>query len=130
MQADKCKVNDDAAVSQNKNMNATFHIYSTEGRSISTYIGFNTPLDQATGKTILFPSGSQFLVCKREIVENQLHIYLRQVNLGLGHSIMFWADEKVFGFPYKKYMLWTQHAQKMAKSSFDRDKNYIFKSDP
>lgn len=92
MQAD-CRVGpNDQGIENDWNMNVVFHIYSTEGRAIGNYLGFGTHLDKAAGGTILFPSGSQFLVCKRENVGNKINIYLRQVHLSLGHSVVLWAD--------------------------------------
>ena len=47
-------------------------------------------------KTILFHSGSEFMVCKMEIERNVRHIYLREVLLGQGNNVVLWLDENMY----------------------------------
>ena len=58
MRAEKETQVDQNSIINKQKTNVTFHIYSTEGRSISNFLGLNTKLDQAAGETVLFPSGS------------------------------------------------------------------------
>lgn len=49
-----------------KNRNVTFHITSVNGALIYDYLGNLTVKEKETGRTVLFPSGSEFLICKVE----------------------------------------------------------------
>ena len=48
--------------------------------------------------TVLFESGTEFLVCKVEKCKHgKVHIYLRNVQLGLGESTtLMWTDDQIF----------------------------------
>ena len=77
--------------------NICFHIYSVNGRDVSnlTLLGEEKEVD-----TILFASGSTFMVCSRvekgRSPDGKTHIYIRQVQLGLGHNVVMWADDMLF----------------------------------
>jgi len=44
-------------------------------------------------KTILFSSGTEFLVCKRVEKYHKVHIYLREINLGFSKNVVLWCDD-------------------------------------
>lgn len=44
--------------------NVKFYITSTNGSLVHDYIGHKTVMDKENGNTVLFPSGSEFLVCR------------------------------------------------------------------
>ena len=48
--------------------------------------------------TVLFESGTEFLVCKVEKCDQGVtHIYLRNIQLGLGdYTTMMWTDDQIF----------------------------------
>ena len=49
-----------------KDANFVLHIFSIEGKQIDEFIARDSLIDQKMGKTLLFCSGTEFLVCKRE----------------------------------------------------------------
>ena len=73
--------------------NILFKIYSQTGKSIDS---FKTVKDSAP--EIVFPVGSQFLVCKKEFDQksNFTIIYLREVVTGSQENIVMWVDEQIF----------------------------------
>ena len=73
--------------------NVCFHIYSIGGKSVSQFLIPGSAIMKATINTIIFPSGSEFLVCKREQVLDVTHIYIREVTLGLSRNAVMWIDE-------------------------------------
>jgi len=50
---------------------------------------------QAYSGVVLFSSGSQFLVCKREVIDGMTHVYLREIELGLSKNVVLLCDDKV-----------------------------------
>jgi len=44
------------------------------------------------GNVILFPSGSEFMVCKRKQEGKILHVYLREIKTGIGEDVLLWCD--------------------------------------
>lgn len=50
-----------------KGSNVHLHIYSQGGgRCVQQFLGAGSDVEAATGHTILFPSGTEFIVCKRD----------------------------------------------------------------
>jgi len=47
-------------------------------------------------KTVMFQSGCEFLVTKREKIEDEHHIYLREIQTGLVKHPYLWLDDKLF----------------------------------
>ena len=78
----------------------TFHIKSLNGAYIYDYLGHQSFTEKETGKTVLFPSGSEFLICKvvKEEKENgktEHHIYMRNICLGMSmQQTILWTDER------------------------------------
>ena len=100
--------------------NIVFHIYSVEGRMINAFLGFQSLVDIYAGKTVLFPSGSEFMVCKVDLKDNVKHIYLRNIPLGLKNeaTVVFWVDEKVHSGNFSAFNnLISMNKRKMAESS-------------
>ena len=62
-----------------------FHIYSVNGVKVTEFLGYKSFTEAETGKTVLFPSGTEFLVCKVETTQESegknkvTHIYLRNL---------------------------------------------------
>lgn len=52
-------------------------------------------MTEATGGTILFTSGTEFLVCKRIQVDQVTHVYLREVAIGLQKNVTLWVDHNI-----------------------------------
>ena len=78
-----------------KDKNVTFYINSVNGAQIYDYLGHKSFTEKETGRTVLFQSGSEFIVCKVEEKNGMTNIYLRNVQLGLsqGQTIL-WTDEQ------------------------------------
>jgi len=53
----------------------------------------NSTNAKKTQKTVMFPSGCEFLVTKREQVEEETHIYLREIQTGLAKHSFLWLDD-------------------------------------
>ena len=47
-----------------QDVNVTFYINSINGALIYDYLGFKSFVENEAGRTVLFPSGSEFLICK------------------------------------------------------------------
>ena len=64
-----------------QNTNVAFHIHYNNGKSISEYFDNDSECDRAAKHIIMFPSGTEFLVCKNDGVSKDgvLNIYLREV---------------------------------------------------
>lgn len=79
--------------------NVTFYIYSINGALIYNYLGNRSAVEKESGRTVLFPSGSEFLVCKVEMegqgANAQYKIYLRNITLGLTQNqLILWTDDQ------------------------------------
>lgn len=73
---------------------------STNGSYIYDYIGYKSFTYEQMGCTVLFPSGSEFLICKvshqndANTGQQKTDIYLRNVCLGLSRGETFlWIDD-------------------------------------
>lgn len=89
-----------------QNANVHFHIYSQGGgRCVQQFLGAGSGVESATGHTILFPSGCEFLICKREEDNDQevTHIYLREVSIGLSKQSALIVDEEVYWPKYNTF---------------------------
>ena len=94
--------------------NVHFHIYSQGGgRCVQQFLGAGSGVESATGHTILFPSGCEFLVCKREEdkAAGLTHIYLREVSLGLSKRSAFLLDDEVYGPRHNIFHKWVRDAR-------------------
>ena len=76
---------------QQSSTNVTFHIYSQTGKIIAPFSSF-----QSTETEVLFPIGSQFYVCKKQLDGNTTHIWLREVVTGSQENIIMWVDDQLF----------------------------------
>ena len=63
------------------------------------------------------------MVCKRESVDNILHIYLREIVTGIGEKTVLWLDNKVNTHSYLQPLAWARLGQ-----ARDSGVQYIFKS--
>lgn len=61
-------------------------------------------------QTILFASGSEFLVCKRTEDGDKINIYLREIKLGLNKNPILWCDDKIHDSAMLKYWNWLRSA--------------------
>ena len=74
--------------------NVTMYIDSINASHVYDYLGPKSDMEKACGRTLLFPAGSEFLVCKVEKKEDMTNIYLRNICLGLSRShTILWTDE-------------------------------------
>jgi len=105
--------------------NVIFHIHSVNGIKVTEFLGYQSYAEKNTGQTVLFPSGAEFLVCKVEekideaSKKRSTHIYLRNVELGLGQqtTVMWTDDQLVSSYSYAPFKnLWAYKTQ--------RSKNY------
>ena len=62
-------------------------------------------------KVLLFRSGTEFLVCKREQVGETVHVHLREVNLGLGKNVVLWCDDSIRKSTFQKVLTWIREKQ-------------------
>ena len=83
--------------------NVCFHIYSSDGKQAMQFLP--AELDMIAD-TILFKSGSEFIVCKHYEKDGQHNIYIRQVNLGLGKNVDLWCDSRIEKSSYLKIHTW------------------------
>lgn len=79
----------------NEQFNLCFHIRSVTGRTLRDFYPEGTIVDLATRSTILFRSGTEFMVCKREQKGEVLHVYIREICLGFGKNVVLWCDDGV-----------------------------------
>ena len=59
--------------------------------------------------TILFKGGTEFLTCKRVTGEDGCeHVYIREIQLGLGQNVLFWVDDSMFepGGEMERWIRW------------------------
>jgi hypothetical protein len=57
---------------------------------------YGTELCKNMMRTIMFPSGTEWMVCKKVKKGKVTEIYLREVELGLGQSkTAIWCDERI-----------------------------------
>lgn len=57
-------------------------------------LGKNSFVQNEAGRTVLFASGQEFLICKVERLDKMTNIYLRNVTLGFSNSQTYiWTDE-------------------------------------
>ena len=81
--------------------------------------------------TVLFGSGSEFLVCKVETCDkNVTHVYLRNVQLGLSEqTTLMWTDDQIFTTarfePFSQLLAMRMQA---SKSDHEQDFQVIMKS--
>jgi len=61
-------------------------------------------------QTILFASGSEFLVCKRVEKDDKVCIFLREIKLGLNKNAVLWCDDKITDSAMLKYWNWIRTA--------------------
>lgn len=76
--------------------NFVFHIYSQNGKPVDHFIGANTVTEKQNAVVLLFESGSEFLVCRRETDANNpniTHVYLREISLGWMKNSVLWLDD-------------------------------------
>lgn len=83
-----------------------FHIFSVNGKRVSEFLDIDSILDKMHANTVLFSSGTEFLVCKREQVGVTLHIYIREICLGFSKNVVFWCDDKLSSVEYLKFHRW------------------------
>lgn len=94
--AQKESERNDVVSARSEPYNVVFHIHGSDAKRVESYLGLQTIVHKKEKGTILFPSGTEFLVCKVEKVQGVANIYIRQINLGLtsGRSVLLINDEK------------------------------------
>lgn len=60
---------------------------------------------------MIFASGCEFLVCRKEITEDEIHIYIREVEFGIGNAVVLWVDDKAREAKFFKHRLWIRMRQ-------------------
>ena len=79
-----------------------FFIFSQLGKYVNKFFPSKVLRDHNFEDTIVFIAGTEFLVCKREQVYDNLlgvmthHIYLREVQIGLGETNFLICDDKIY----------------------------------
>ena len=78
-----------------RNYDTCFHIFSQTGRLVKDFLYSKQSSDE---NTVLFGSGTEFLVCKKVFnkEKNRYDIYIREVQLGLGQNVILWTDSNMF----------------------------------
>lgn len=76
--------------------NVIFHIYYKTAAKIFEFLHANSKMEKQLGENVLFPQNSHFMICKREEdkITKQIHIYMREVKLGLADRVVLWLDDK------------------------------------
>ena len=66
-------------------------------------MGVKSKTEKEEAKTVLFPSGCEFLVCKVEKLDNGkiMHVYVREICLGLSNPVV-WLDESKNSSSYSR----------------------------
>lgn len=72
-----------------ENRNTRFFIYSVTGRDISEFSMCHIE------REVIFLPYSQFVVFKKEIIDDVTFIYLRQINLGISDLNVLWVDDHI-----------------------------------
>ena len=108
--------------------NVYFHIYSINGRCVRQFMEPESGFEVACANTILFPSGSEFLVCKRtdDAVSGITHIYLREIQLGFAKNTVLWLSDDL----EEAQLALFQKAQRKAEHDDVNglDMQYVFKT--
>lgn len=76
--------------------NIVFHIYAKSARRVTDFLPAGSALEQSSfGKTVILTRESHFLICKRQFssADNKIHIYLREVRLGIATQTVLWLDD-------------------------------------
>lgn len=72
------------------------------GKFINRFFPPNLEKEIKFENTIVFQAGTEFLVCKHEVVydpemcKNTHHIYLREIQIGFGETNILICDEKIY----------------------------------
>lgn len=77
--------------------NVIFYIYAINGMKVLKYLDFRTEFDKLFLDTVIMPSGCEFIVCNKKVENGITHIYLREMQLGVGAGTKtaLWIDNKV-----------------------------------
>lgn len=76
-------------------VNVVFHIWSRNGKPVEQFLGVNTITRRINANVVLFESGTEFLVCRKEVDAQNSdlhHIYLREINLGWRKNVIHWLN--------------------------------------
>jgi hypothetical protein len=108
---------------------------SVNGAFVNEYLGYGSFADEETANTILFPSGSEFLVCrvteeKSPVTAQPLKaIYLRNIVLGLTESQTFlWTDSFLADTKFVNYERMLNYRIRKQKEIYDQGVQLIQKS--
>lgn len=74
----------------------------------------------------MFASGCEFLICRRERHGNVVHVYLREVEFGIGNQVVLWVDDKARDFKFFKHRMWMRIKQQ--DDHFNHFNKYVIKS--
>ena len=47
-------------------------------------------------QSVIFGMGTEFLICKRYQLGQQIHIFLREIRTGFGTNNVLWIDDELF----------------------------------
>lgn len=110
--------------------NVTFYIYSTNGAQIYNYLGNYSYQEKGTGRTVLFNSGSEFLVCKVEKDgDEKYNIYLRNITLGFtNNQTILWTDDSCGSNKFINLNRMLNYRTQFRTEQKDQDFQVIFKS--
>lgn len=106
--------------------NLVFLIHALNAKPARYFLPHDSPTEAIDFRTVLFRSGTEFLVCKREQRGSVLHVYLREVNLGLGKNVVLWCDDGTKETSFLKVHDWIRTKSYQDKESFQTQ--YVFKS--
>lgn len=87
--ANEIKVNEQTSV--------IFQIFSKHGRRVLSFTPHDSETEALLGRKVVFARNTHFLICKRIEIpsENAIHIYLREVQLGLQENVVIWLDDNM-----------------------------------
>lgn len=46
-------------------------------------------------EVVLFGLNTEFLVCKKELLDDKWHIYLREIKTGIAQNVILWVDDEI-----------------------------------
>jgi len=45
---------------------------------------------------VIFAPGSEFLVCDKKIINDKVHVWVREIRTGFGTNVVLWIDDHLF----------------------------------
>ena len=96
------------------------------GRKVTPFLWHQSPFFSKYIHTVIFGSGCEFLICKREEEGNIVNVYLREVEFGVGRNVVLWVDEKAREFKFFKHRNWIRYKQ--LDDKFNHFNKFVIKS--